>query len=54
MDSDLYTLLYVSTATHLMEDSELLDLLEESREKNKRLSITGMLLYCEGTFTGRA
>lgn len=46
----MFYLIYVSSAIKLMEDSELLFLLDESREKNQRLGITGMLLYKEGNF----
>ena len=43
-------LVYVSTATVPMSEAELLDLLEKSREKNKRAFITGILLYGGGNF----
>jgi len=46
----LYTLVYVSLATHPMTDDELRDLLEISRDNNARLDITGMLLYRDGFF----
>ncbi|GAA4340599.1 hypothetical protein GCM10023149_52160 [Mucilaginibacter gynuensis] len=43
-------LIYVSTATKLLSEYELTDLLTESRDLNARDNITGMLLYAEGTF----
>lgn len=46
----LVSLVYVSTETHPMTDAELLQILSISREKNKRLGITGMLLYRDGFF----
>lgn len=33
-----------------MSDDDLLDLLEQSRDRNKRLGVTGMLLYGRGNF----
>lgn len=33
-----------------MTEDELLDLLTIARNKNKKYSVTGMLLYCQGTF----
>ena len=46
----MFYLIYVSSAVKLMDNDELLTLLEQSREKNLRLGITGMLLYSEGNF----
>jgi hypothetical protein len=43
-----YCIVYVSTAYGL-QDSELELLLTKSREKNKQLEITGVLLYCNGS-----
>jgi hypothetical protein len=43
-------LVYVSTAKRLMNDQELLDILIKSRSENNAHSITGMLLYSQGTF----
>lgn len=42
---DLHELVYVSSATKEMEHDDLTSLLEQSREKNERLSITGLLIY---------
>jgi hypothetical protein len=44
----MYHLLYLSSATKLFSDSELLELLLKSRAKNLSLGITGMLLYKDG------
>ena len=33
-----------------MTEDELLDLLTIARTKNKKYGVTGMLLYCQGTF----
>ncbi|WP_295767058.1 BLUF domain-containing protein [uncultured Mucilaginibacter sp.] len=43
-------LVYISTADHLMNQDELLDILEASRKNNKKNNLTGMLLYGEGVF----
>jgi hypothetical protein len=48
--SDLITLVYTSTAVRPLNNQELLDLLEQAREKNYRLNITGMLLYQKPNF----
>ena len=46
----MYYLIYVSSATKLMDNDELLSLLAQSRDKNLELDITGMLLYKGGNF----
>jgi hypothetical protein len=43
-------IVYVSTAEKLMSENELLTLLRVSRARNKEHNVTGMLLYCQGTF----
>lgn len=43
-------IVYVSTAKRLLTEDELLDLLTTARTKNKKHSVTSMLLYCQGTF----
>ncbi|MEH6647459.1 BLUF domain-containing protein [Sulfitobacter sp.] len=46
----MHFLIYTSTASHLMDDSELENLLENCRMKNLKNDVTGMLLYKEGSF----
>ncbi len=41
-------IVYVSSAKHEFSDADLMDLLEQSRRKNARLNITGVLLYKDG------
>jgi hypothetical protein len=43
-------LIYGSSALNKMSDAELLEILNKAREKNRRLNITGMLLYKGGNF----
>lgn len=43
-------LVYVSSASREMGEEELLHLLEQSRNRNKRQNVTGMLLYIGGNF----
>ncbi|WP_320826648.1 BLUF domain-containing protein [Reinekea sp.] len=43
-------LLYVSSAKGAMTEDDLLYLLEQSRSRNEKLNITGMLLYSGGNF----
>ncbi|WPU92625.1 BLUF domain-containing protein [Mucilaginibacter sabulilitoris] len=43
-------IVYVSTAKRLLSEKELIDLLKVSRARNKKYNVTGMLLYCQGTF----
>lgn len=43
-------LIYVSSATQKMSESDLFFLLEQSRNRNERLNITGMLLFAGGNF----
>jgi hypothetical protein len=47
---NLVSVLYVSSATKEMTPPELLEMLTDIREKNKRQEITGMLLYRGGNF----
>jgi acylphosphatase len=44
----MYHLLYLSSATKLLSDSELVEMLVKTRAKNLSLGITGMLLYKDG------
>ncbi|MBZ0306663.1 MAG: BLUF domain-containing protein [Anaerolineae bacterium] len=46
----LINLVYVSTATRKWTESELIELLQHSRERNAKRGITGMLLYKSGSF----
>lgn len=46
----MYFIVYLSSASHLMNDDELFDLLETAREKNMEAGITGILLYKGGNF----
>jgi len=50
MESDLYQVIYASAETRPIQEDELLGMLKLSREKNKGLGITGMLLHCDGSF----
>lgn len=43
-------LIYASSATQLMSQDELTELLKKAREKNASRDITGMLLYRNGNF----
>lgn len=43
-------LVYVSSATHLMADPELNEILAASRRRNPADGVTGMLLYIDGGF----
>lgn len=49
--STLRTVVYASTAAHLMSFEELEALLKEARDLNERDGITGVLLYNDGSFT---
>ena len=46
----MYFLIYVSIATKCYSGAELVDFLNEWRENNEKLSLTGMLLYKDGKF----
>ena len=46
----MFYLIYVSSAVELMPEAALHSLLEQSRANNRRLDITGMLLYQGGNF----
>ena len=43
-------IIYASSASPGFDEAELKTILERSREKNARLSVTGMLLYSGGSF----
>jgi Sensors of blue-light using FAD len=46
----MYELLYTSVATSELSDDSILDILNVARDKNKRLNITGMLIYHKHEF----
>jgi len=46
----MFYLIYISSATKLMDDEALMSLLEQSRDKNLTLNVTGMLVYKDGSF----
>ena len=43
-------LIYVSSATRLMGEDDLIELLDQARNRNERQGVTGMLLYADGNF----
>ncbi len=43
-------LVYVSAASRAMSDEDLASLLEQSRARNQKQQVTGMLLYAEGRY----
>ena len=45
---DVLSLTYTSTVTRLLPVDQLVELVEETRQKNERLGITGLLLYSGG------
>lgn len=46
----LVSLVYVSSSVRKLDDSEIVEILRNSRRENKRRDITGMLLYKDGNF----
>jgi hypothetical protein len=50
VESSVRRIVYLSTATRLMSDVELMDVLRVSRENNTRDGVTGLLLYQGGNF----
>lgn len=44
----MHFLVYLSSASNLFTDQELVDILTKSRINNSKLGITGLLLYNEG------
>lgn len=50
MTSSLIHLIYASAATIEFSDQDLIRLLKKARTHNASQDITGMLLYCEGSF----
>ncbi len=49
-EQSLQQIVYISSSVKLATDAELLELLEQSRERNLQFDITGMLLYRDGLF----
>lgn len=45
----MYYLIYISSAATAMDESQLRELLDSSREKNERMGITGLMLYKSGS-----
>ena len=46
----MYHLVYTSVAGDLVSDADLIQLLEQSRNSNKKTEVTGILLYIQGKF----
>ncbi|MGY6275456.1 BLUF domain-containing protein [Methylomonas sp. MgM2] len=46
----LYCLVYTSVSSQKMSDEDLKQILEKSRTKNRKLDVTGMLLYLDPYF----
>ena len=46
--ADLVSVTYTSAATRLMSVAQLVELIEQTRTKNERLGVTGLLLYSGG------
>ena len=46
----MFSLVYLSTASFLFSNAQLLELLEASRANNESLGVSGMLLYKDGRF----
>jgi len=49
----MFYLIYISIAVKLQKDEDIALLLEQSRNRNLSLGVTGMLLYIEGDFLHR-
>ncbi len=50
MPADLFRIVYVSQASHALTDTELTELLDQSRRNNERDTITGALAYHNQSF----
>jgi hypothetical protein len=46
----MFHIIYLSSEARKLTEKDLDELLRESREKNKRLGVTGMLFYRDGFF----
>ena len=49
MNTDVYQLLYVSSATENFDEDDLLDIMNQARKNNKKNGITGLLLFADGS-----
>jgi hypothetical protein len=47
---DLHTISYTSSATGSLSTEQISQLLQHARARNRRESVTGVLLFAEGTF----
>lgn len=45
-----YAIIYVSTTSRELEQSEVVELLDQTEVRNNRLGIHGLLVYSEGNF----
>ena len=45
----MQNLIYLSSASYLFSEHDLLDILNKSRSNNTALNVTGLLLYCDGS-----
>lgn len=50
MPGPILQLVYASSASKLMSDSDLAEILRVSRRNNEAAEVTGALLYADGTF----
>lgn len=48
--SQLEQLIYVGSATHLLSEDELLEVLRQTRIKHEALGVSGLMVYSDGTF----
>jgi hypothetical protein len=46
----MFKLIYVSSALKRLSSDELMEILDEARRHNGTVGITGVLLYCDGSF----
>jgi hypothetical protein len=46
----MISITYVSSAVLQFKESDLQDLVEQCQANNKRLGVTGVLIYCDGNF----
>jgi len=50
IEEEMLSVAYVSSATSKLSQEELIELMHLIREKNPKVGVSGMLLYCEGHF----